>query len=52
MIQTVGTFGWWAGWLNNGKVINYKWPAKEKGRLRATFSADYSDFFMPHWIGM
>lgn len=52
MIQTVGTFGWWAGWLNNGKVIYYKWPAKEKGRLRGTFSSDYSDFFMPHWIGM
>ena len=52
VIQTVGTFGWWSGFLNNGTVIYYKWPAKEGKRLRSTFSKDYSDFFMPHWIGM
>ncbi|XP_062610754.1 galactoside alpha-(1,2)-fucosyltransferase 2-like [Saccostrea cucullata] len=52
VIQTVGTFGWWASWLNSGTVIYYKWPAKEDGKLRSTFSADYSDFFLPSWIGM
>ncbi|XP_061187173.1 galactoside alpha-(1,2)-fucosyltransferase 2-like [Saccostrea echinata] len=52
VIQTVGTFGWWSSWLNNGTVIYYKWPAKEDGKQRSTFSADYSDFFLPSWIGM
>lgn len=52
VIQTVGTFSWWSSWLNNGTVIYYKWPAKEGGKLRKTFSADYSDYFLPHWIGM
>lgn len=52
VIQTVGTFSWWSSWLNKGTVIYYKWPAKEGKRLRKTFSADYSDYFLPHWIGM
>ncbi|XP_061181126.1 galactoside 2-alpha-L-fucosyltransferase Sec1-like [Saccostrea echinata] len=52
MISSVGSFSWWAGWLNNGTVTYYKWPAKEGSGLRAQFSSDYMDYFYPHWTGL
>ena len=51
VITTVGTFGWWAGWLSGGMVTYFKWPAKEGSVLRNAFSKDYSDFFLPSWQG-
>ncbi|XP_071108140.1 galactoside alpha-(1,2)-fucosyltransferase 2-like [Haliotis cracherodii] len=52
LIQTVGTYGWWSGFLNNGTVVYYKYPAREGSELRKLFSSDYSSFFYPKWIGM
>ncbi|XP_062585390.1 galactoside 2-alpha-L-fucosyltransferase Sec1-like [Saccostrea cucullata] len=52
MISSVGSFSWWAGWLNNGTVTYFKWPAKEGSGLRAQFSSDYMDYFYPHWTGI
>ncbi|XP_061186696.1 galactoside alpha-(1,2)-fucosyltransferase 2-like [Saccostrea echinata] len=52
MISSVGTYSWWAAWLNNGKVTYYKWPAAEGSPIRSHFSSDYMDFFYPHWIGL
>ena len=49
---TVGSFGWWIGWLTGGDVMYYKWPAKEGSELRKQFSKDFSDYFNPGWIGM
>ena len=52
VITSVGSFGWWAGFLNRGTVIYYKWPAKEGSRRRESFSKDYKDYFLPNWIGL
>ena len=52
LISTVGSFSWWAGFLNKGTVLYYKWPAKEGSRLRPAYSKDYMDYFLPHWIGV
>ena len=51
-ITTVGTYGWWAGFLAGGITLYYKHPAKENSKLRSQFTKDYSDFFYPGWIGM
>lgn len=52
VITSVGSYGWWAGWLSNGTVTYYKWPAREGTGLRSAYSADYMDYFYPHWIGL
>ena len=51
-IMTVGTFGWWAGWLAGGDVIYYKNYPKPQSRLSRAFSKDKMDYFYPHWKGM
>ncbi|XP_071108285.1 galactoside alpha-(1,2)-fucosyltransferase 2-like [Haliotis cracherodii] len=52
LIQTTGTYGWWSGFLNNGTVVYYKYPAREGSVLRKLFSSDYSSFFYPKWTGI
>ncbi|XP_067672020.1 galactoside alpha-(1,2)-fucosyltransferase 1-like [Haliotis asinina] len=52
LIQTVGTYGWWSGFLNRGSVVYYKYPAREGSEFRKMFGGDYSNFFYPKWIGM
>lgn len=52
VITTVGTFGWWGGWLSGGNVTYFKWPAKQGSGLRKQFSKDFKDFFLPDWIGL
>ncbi|XP_070211529.1 galactoside alpha-(1,2)-fucosyltransferase 1-like [Littorina saxatilis] len=51
-IMSVGTFGWWAGWLTGGTVVYYKYPAKEGSKLRRKMNYDDHDFFPPNWIPM
>ncbi|XP_071172003.1 galactoside alpha-(1,2)-fucosyltransferase 2-like [Mytilus edulis] len=51
-ITTVGSFGWWIGWLTGGEVTYFKWPAVEGTDLRKQYSKDYSDYFYPNWIGL
>jgi Glycosyl transferase family 11 len=49
-IFTVGTFGWWAGYLAGGMTIYYKnFPAPQ-----SQFERQFSklDFFPPEWIGL
>ena len=50
VIMTVGTFGWWAGFLSNGTVIYYKYPYAENSP--AWKAHNYDDFYLPHWIGL
>lgn len=47
-ITTVGTYGWWAGWLAGGEVLYYDNPIE--GNLAKEFNP--SDYFPPHWKGM
>ena len=51
-IITVGTFGWWAGFLTGGQVIHYKHQAREGTILRKGFSRSMDDYFLPHWISI
>ncbi|KAK3595344.1 hypothetical protein CHS0354_004500 [Potamilus streckersoni] len=50
VIFTVGTFGWWAGFLARGITVYYTHPARNgsQGELRY----NYDDLFLPHWIGL
>ena len=49
-IVTVGSFGWWAGWLANGTTIYYdNWPAY--GSV-LEYHVDKKQYFPPHWIPM
>lgn len=43
-IITIGSFGWFAGWIAGGEVVYYKkWTA---------FRGDPSDYYLPEWKGM
>ncbi len=47
-IMTIGTFGWWAGWLSGGTVIyyaNFTYPGSQYST-----GLTASDFFPQHWI--
>lgn len=50
IIMTVGTFGWWAGYMSEGTVIYYAFPVRPNSRISTGFVP--SDYFMPHWISM
>ncbi|CAL1534249.1 unnamed protein product [Lymnaea stagnalis] len=48
MIVSIGTFGWWAGWLTGGNVIFYKrFPAPETYEAKGFV---YQDYYPPSWI--
>ncbi|KAK6167531.1 hypothetical protein SNE40_021534 [Patella caerulea] len=51
-IITVGTFGYWAGWLCNGETVYFADIAKPGSDFAKEFSADKKDYFYPGWIGM
>lgn len=51
-VMTVGSFGWWASWLNKGETVYYKDVARPKSSLKGDFSDDMMDYFYPGWIGM
>ncbi|XP_060065204.1 galactoside alpha-(1,2)-fucosyltransferase 2-like [Ylistrum balloti] len=51
-IMTVGSFGWWAGYLAGGDVIYFKYPVKDHTKARHQFDTNFSDYFHPDWIGM
>ena len=51
-IITVGAFGWWTGWLTNGEVTYFKWPAKPNSTLRKQYNHDYSYYSYPNWVGL
>ncbi|XP_021352964.1 galactoside 2-alpha-L-fucosyltransferase 2-like isoform X2 [Mizuhopecten yessoensis] len=46
VITSVGTFGWWSGFLNNGTVIYYDWIPKDHRRFNR------NDYVIPSWIGL
>ena len=50
VIMSIGTYGWWAGWLAKGMTIYYAdWP-RNGSSLASKFKRE--DFFPPFWIGM
>jgi galactoside 2-L-fucosyltransferase 1/2 len=51
VVMTVGTFGWWSGWLAHNRTVLYfaDWPEKGSQLDQATSRSDY---FPPKWIGL
>lgn len=49
-IMTVGTFGWWAGYLAGGITVYYKDFPAPGGGLVQWFSR--KDFFPSEWVGL
>ena len=50
LIITVGTFGWFAGWLSQGTVVYYSdWPVPGTEIDRQYHIPDY---YPPHWVPM
>ncbi|XP_041361053.1 galactoside 2-alpha-L-fucosyltransferase SEC1-like [Gigantopelta aegis] len=52
LIMTVGTFGWWVGWMVKGIVVYYDKPFKNGTQLEKRFTKDYrTTLYYPHWVG-
>ena len=52
-IMTVGTFGWWIGFLTNGVTVYYKHPFRSGTGFASQFPGESTrDHFYPGWIGM
>lgn len=49
VIMTVGTFGWWGGWLSSGDTVYFENHFRNGSKLWRHFSA--SDYFPSDWIG-
>ena len=50
VIISVGSFSWWAGWLNNGTVVYYADYPKPGSKLDSNIKKE--DYFMPNWLGI
>ena len=51
MIITVGTFGWWGGWLSGGTVV-YLQDFPRPGSFLHKDPNFKEKYYPPHWIGM
>ncbi|XP_069494438.1 galactoside alpha-(1,2)-fucosyltransferase 2-like [Ambystoma mexicanum] len=49
-IMTIGTFGWWAGYLAGGEVVYLTNFTSPKSKLPHYFH--YKDTYLPEWIGI
>ncbi|CAG2234970.1 FUT1_2 [Mytilus edulis] len=50
LILSVGTFGWWAGYLSPGTVIFYK--GYPKANTTMSIEMKQTDFIPRHWVGL
>jgi len=48
-IMSVGSFGWWAGYLAGGTTVYYREYIRRNGSLMPHFSHD--DYYPPDWVG-
>ena len=49
-IISVGTYGWWAGYLARGITVYYRNYPRKGAELMPLFSRD--DYFPPEWVGL
>ncbi|VDI43625.1 Hypothetical predicted protein, partial [Mytilus galloprovincialis] len=49
-IMTIGTFGWWIGYLTNGEVVYLKDAARKGSRFERILN--HEDHFYSHWRGL
>ncbi|PVD33137.1 hypothetical protein C0Q70_08586 [Pomacea canaliculata] len=52
MIMTVGTFGWWASFLNPGVTVYYRDFVHPGTFLSQTFNPNGTDYYCPVWISL
>ncbi|PVD32101.1 hypothetical protein C0Q70_07529 [Pomacea canaliculata] len=52
MIMTVGTYGWWASFLNPGIIVYYRDFVKPGTFLSRHFSPNGTDYYCPTWISL
>lgn len=50
-LMTVGTFGWWIGWLTGGDVVYQKRFAALRSQVHRNY-ANPKDYFPSHWVGL
>ncbi|KAK3585722.1 hypothetical protein CHS0354_020290 [Potamilus streckersoni] len=50
VIQTVGTFGWWAAYLSRGTSLYYKFPGRQSSVVEKRLNS--YDYFYPEWTGL
>lgn len=50
VIMSVGTFGWWGGYLAGGEVVYY--ANHTHSNTTASSNLSPGDHFLPHWIGL
>ena len=51
-IMTVGSFGWWASWLNTGETVYSLLAAAQNSSLEEDFGDTFGNYFYPGWIGL
>ncbi|XP_041361735.1 galactoside alpha-(1,2)-fucosyltransferase 2-like [Gigantopelta aegis] len=51
-IMTIGTYGWWAGFLCNGETVYYKNFTKPGTLHSKGFDKEHKDFVYPTWTGL
>eukprot|EP00939_MAST-03C_sp_MAST-3C-sp1_P002625 g2625.t1 len=52
VVTTVGTFGWWAGWLAGGPVVYYDGQFVLDHPINDDDKVDVTDYFPSVWIAM
>ncbi|PVD33021.1 hypothetical protein C0Q70_08469 [Pomacea canaliculata] len=52
MIMTVGTYGWWASFLNPGVTVYYRDFVDPGTPLSESFNPNGTDFYCPVWISL
>ncbi|XP_046353618.2 galactoside alpha-(1,2)-fucosyltransferase 1-like [Haliotis rufescens] len=50
MIQSTGTFSWWAGWFVSGHVVYFKDYPERGSWLDGRVVKD--DYYLPHWVAL
>ena len=51
VITTLGSFGWWAGYLSSGEVVYYKDQFNMSHPLNEG-KIDPADYWLPSWVGI
>ena len=51
-IMTIGTYGWWAGFLCNGETVYYKNFTKAGTMHSKGYDIEHRDYIFPNWTGL
>ncbi|XP_071098373.1 galactoside alpha-(1,2)-fucosyltransferase 2-like [Haliotis cracherodii] len=51
-VMSVGSFGWWAGFLAGGTTVYYKHPFRNNTSMSKWYAKYHTEFAYPGWIPM